>query len=284
MKRHLVLATVLVLAIGASPAPAPGGGPVHSDNMQLVDTITWDDAHRAADGRTVDTQGGTDVEFASIPVATTAERGNGQGRGNGGTRSEGRGRDRGPELRDYAFAGTYRNGLQVVDITDPTDARLVATYDCRIMQGDVQVFEHPTAGWLATYTADSGYRQNESRCHTDADIGAAQVGSFLIDVNDPTNPVAIGFVPFAGGSHNQTVHPAGTHLYNSRSDRVGVIEVADITDLDDVRFTSLDIGLNDSHDITFNADGSRAYSAALNHTVIIDTSNPSAPSVVADIV
>ncbi|MBW3619171.1 MAG: hypothetical protein KY461_02920 [Actinobacteria bacterium] len=260
MKRHLVLFAAVALAVGATPAQVPGGDPVHTDNMRHVGTVTWDDQWRTDDGRKIDTLGGTDVEFATIVDEATGE------------------------ARDYAFAGTYRNGLQVVDITDPETATRVATYDCQIMQGDVQVFRHPTAGWLASYTADSGYNQWHSTCHDDAGVSGGDVGSFLVDVNDPTAPVAVAFVPFEGGSHNQTVHPDGTHLYNSRSDSAGVLEIADITDLDAVRFTTLDIGRDDSHDITFRADGERAYSAALDHSVIIDTVDPSNPRIVADIV
>ena len=36
----------------------------------------------------------------------------------------------------------------------------------------------------------------------------------------------------------------------------------------------------ESHDITFNEDGSRAYSAALSQGVIIDTTDPGAPAIV----
>jgi hypothetical protein len=40
----------------------------------------------------------------------------------------------------------------------------------------------------------------------------------------------------------------------------------------------------ESHDISFNADGTRAYSAALSQTVIIDTEDPADPSVITSFV
>ena len=92
------------------------------------------------------------------------------------------------------------------------------------------------------------------------------------------------------GSHNQTVHPSGNYLYNSNSDLITsyqpAIEVFDISDFAAPRkVTELALptrpGLGtESHDITFNEAGDRAYSAALSQGVIIDTSDPAAPSIV----
>ena len=42
--------------------------------------------------------------------------------------------------REYALAGSYNNGMQIVDITDPQTAQIAAVYDCGVSQGDVQVF------------------------------------------------------------------------------------------------------------------------------------------------
>ena len=42
--------------------------------------------------------------------------------------------------KQYALAGSYKNGLQIVDISNPDDAQIVSTYDCGVTQGDVQVF------------------------------------------------------------------------------------------------------------------------------------------------
>jgi hypothetical protein len=92
------------------------------------------------------------------------------------------------------------------------------------------------------------------------------------------------------GSHNQTVHPSGNYLYNSNSDLITsyepAIEVFDISDFAAPRkVTELALPLRpglgtESHDITFNEAGDRAYSAALSQGVIIDTSDPAAPTIV----
>src|SRR5688572_18918867 len=55
--------------------------------------------------------------------------------------------------REFALAGTLREGLQIINITDPRNPRRVAVYDCKISQGDVQVWRND-GRVLASYTAD----------------------------------------------------------------------------------------------------------------------------------
>ena len=43
-----------------------------------------------------------------------------------------------------------------------------------------------------------------------------------------------------------------------------------------IPFVPLSLG-SESHDITFNADGTRAYSAALSQTLVLDTTDPANP-------
>jgi len=234
-----------------------------SPNMSHVANLQWEDSFRRDGGRTIDTQGGTDVEFATI------------------------------DGRDYAVAGTYQNGLQIIDVTDPEQPTQAGWYHCNILQGDVQTFTREDLDadgnaytrHLVTYTADSGYTANPSACFQD--IGATPgVGTLIIDITDPTEPRSVSHITFAGGSHNQTIHPDGNYLYNSNSGGCGdCIEVIDITDLaNPVIHTKLPIGtLDDSHDLTFNTDGTRAYSAAINGTVIINTEDPADPSVITTI-
>jgi hypothetical protein len=91
------------------------------------------------------------------------------------------------------------------------------------------------------------------------------------------------------------VHPSGNYLYNSNSQLYTTalnagIEVYDIRDFRNPRLVAvLDLppvpGLgSESHDITFNESGTRAYSAALSHTAIIDTSIPDRPEIISAIV
>jgi hypothetical protein len=191
---------------------------------------------------------------------------------------------RGGQERDFAFVGTALNGLHVVDITDREDPQLVARYDCRISQADVFVFEQGDRV-LAAYSLDA-VSQNQpegSQCHEDNGITDNTRGTFLIDITDPYDPQSVSFLPMRKGSHQITVHPSGEYVYNSAAvvvtERWGSIEVYDIGDqatpeepelVDEIELLT---GL-DSHDGTFNEDGTRFYSAALTHSFVIDTSDP----------
>ena len=198
--------------------------------------------------------------------------------------------------RDYAFAGTLRNGLQIIDITTPTRPRLASVYDCRISQGDVQVFRQGKRV-LATYTADGtfGAAGAASRCATDLGLVAGSSGTVLVDVTNPSRPKTVGFAPVPRGSHNMTVHPSGNFLYNSNSDLLTstapTITIFDIRNpakpvkVQDFKtpFVPASLG-SESHDITFNAEGTRAYSAALSQTLILDTTDPAKPTQLTQII
>ncbi len=192
---------------------------------------------------------------------------------------------RGGKERDFAFVGTALNGLHVVDITDRENPRHVTHYDCRISQSDVFVFEQADRV-LAAYSLDT-VAQNQpegSACHEELGVtDSSERGTFLIDITDPYDPHAVSFLPMAKGTHQVTVHPSGEYVYNSAAVVVttepGYIEVYDIGDqatpeepelVDEIE---LHTGL-DSHDGTFNEDGTRFYSAALTHSFVIDTSDP----------
>ena len=211
------------------------------------------------------------------------------------------------EIRDhrYAFAGSEINGLQIVDITRPAQARIVKAYDCAVSQGDTQVFTRKNRSYV-TYANDyqKSTRAGGSQCYRDVvrrgftdavdASGKSRLGTLIIDVTNVKKPKTVSFVSFPNGSHNMTVHPSGRYLYNSNSDlittvtRGPAIEVVDISNLDQpeqvaaLPLTPLPGLGTESHDITFNKDGTRAYSAALSHGVIIDTEDPADPSIVSE--
>ena len=201
------------------------------------------------------------------------------------------------------MAGSYEQGMQIVDITQPANARIVGNYDCDILQGDIQVFrqEQRPGRTFAAYTADA-FGNEDSGCYRQAEAlgfdaidetrspgGRGKQGTFIADVTTPSKPRTVSFVEVPQGSHNQTVHPSGDYLYNSNSDLITsispAIEVFDIRTLDRPKKIA-EVALptrpglgTESHDITFNEDGSRGYSAALSQGIILDTTDPAAPSV-----
>ena len=268
--RTLLALTLLVgLLPTVSAASAGAATATHSENLQFIKNLSYE----ARNGGTPNY--GTDIEFGKV----------------GG--------------REYAFAGSYKNGLQIVDITEPEDAQIVSTYDCGITQGDVQVFtrEDKPGRTFVTYTSDT-FGDGKSTCYQEAAAlgfetkksnGSGKNGTFIADVTDPLNPVTVSFVEVKKGSHNMTVHPDGRFLYNSNSDLITsagtqAIEIFDISDFLEPKLAAtlalpLRPGLGtESHDITFNDSGTRAYSAALSQTVIINTENPGLPSIVSSFV
>lgn len=301
-RHHLATLAVLALATSGFSVPITTVGPTSSDNITHVRQVEYE--KRWGNQRNA----GSDLEFATLPVEVEVSEPH-PGRGKG---VAGRTRTRTVvEERTFSFAGSYRNGLQIVDVTDPEASHVAAVYDCAIAQGDVQVFHREDLGrWFVAYARDNGYTAETntgSDCFTEAvalgfaaDPAAVGPGTFVVDVTNPYAPTLAAYVPFPKGSHNQTVHPSGRYLYNSNSDLITSvagavgIEIVDITDLspaaiadpDNRAFLPLPLrpGLGtESHDITFNADGTRAYSAALSQTVIIDTTEPMAPVIVSSI-
>lgn len=261
--RRLLLTALAAFAASSSDALAEDR---HSANMSLLKNIPYAALH----GDTPNY--GTDIEFAKIGS------------------------------RRYALAGSELNGLHVVDITKPASATEVATFDCAVSQGDVQVFKRGTRT-LMTYTND--YEDNEqaakSECYRQAVArgfdavnadGTARLGTLIFDISKPTQPRTVSFVEIPKGSHNMTVHPSGGFLYNSNSELITslapAIEVFDIrklaapTKTADVTLTALPGLGTESHDITFSDDGTRGYSAALSHGVILNTEDAAHPTVVSE--
>ncbi len=196
--------------------------------------------------------------------------------------------------REFALAGTLREGMQIVNITKPRKPFVAAVYDCAITQGDIQVWKHGKR-ILASYTADStfGSEGAASKCARDLDISADDAGTVIVDLTTPTKPQSVSFLPVDRGSHNMTIHPSGDYLYNSNSDLITSTEpTITIYDISQPRqpkkvqdfkipFTPTSLG-SESHDITFNASGSRAYSAALSQTLVLNTTNPRKPRIVSN--
>ena len=199
--------------------------------------------------------------------------------------------------KEYALAGTLSKGLQVIDITRPAKPRRVAVYDCRVSQGDIQVWTN-RGRVLASYTADGTVGEDgaASRCGQDLDLSPDDAGTVIVDLTNPARPESVSFLSVPAGSHNMTIHPSGKYLYNSNSDLLtaGAAPYITIYDISapakprfvqefPIPFVPTSLG-SESHDITFSADGTRAYSAALSQTLVLDTTDPEAPEIIGQVV
>ena len=274
-----LLVAALLAALFAIPAGAERGSAVvatNSANLTHVANLKYPDAIRkAARAPIPDGQGGTDLEFTTLTVPETSV--NEAMRG---------------QTRDYSIAGTYQNGMQVVDITDPTNPALAASYACNILQGDVQVFSRTDDAGVtrtfATYTADVG--ATKSLCTEDARAATGKsfsLGTLIIEITDPYAPKTVGVAAIPVGSHNMTVHPSGQWMYNSENDTGKQLEVwslADVTKPAKVFTLPLEQASADTHDVTFSKDGKRAYVASITHSYILNTEVPERPVLISTIV
>ncbi len=144
------------------------------------------------------------------------------------------------ETRTVGVFGSIGNGAFIMDVTDGEPVEL-GWYGCSLGQGDIQLFQRQEARGTATYLTftDDGYTSDRvatSACTAWGNangkfLGNNQQGTFIVDITDLKAPVNKGTLKLP--------------------QRPG-------------------LG-TDSHDISFNATGTRAYSAALSQTVIIDT-------------
>lgn len=201
--------------------------------------------------------------------------------------------------RDYAILGSYANGIQIADITDPAATEIVTVYDCATAQSDIQVFTREDRTYF-TVTNDGGFANEKdpsSTCYRDLERFDEASGTFIADITNPFDIRTMGFVDIVQGSHNNSIHPSGEYLYSSNSDLVTsvangppAIELVDIRDLrnptkiGEITLPTQPAGLGtESHDVTFSADGTRGYSAALSQTVILDTTDPADPTVISQI-
>lgn len=243
----------------AAPAPFPSeagkrGVPARGTGVDLVPVSNWS------------YKGGTDLEFATI-----------------------KGREYAVAPSEAAHGGF--GALRVFDLTaNPAAPPLVGFLACNVTQNDVQV-----RGTTVFMGVDGSARGTD--CFERLNVAPA-LGVLAISLADPRRPTPVGFVKVPYGAHNTTLHPSGKWLYVSDSELVPVSSASDHTahtgriDVFDVsnprRMTrvhtlGLPTGLS-SHDISFNKKGTRAYSAAITETLILDTTNPARPTILTTIV
>jgi hypothetical protein len=197
----VALAALLVLPAGPS---ASADEATRSPNVTPV--LNHPHRVRAVDG--LAGGGGTGIEFVSLPVAVRDEAGtpvcfDKRGRPS----SSGKHCTFRYEQRDFALAGSFDNGLQIVDVTEPTGPATVAVYDCVIRQGDVQVFARG-GRTNVTYTPDDPYvADTTSTCYREVGAiglfghGVNPAGTFVADITDPYDPTSVSSSRSAGVPH-----------------------------------------------------------------------------------
>jgi hypothetical protein len=170
---------------------------------------------------------------------------------------------------NYAYVGSYGEGMVVVDITDPSHPARAGKFDCPGGQNDIQL--SPDAHY-AVMAIDT----KSNTCHPN------QEGSVVLDISDPAHPTEIAFIPIAVGSHNDTLdwpylyvdnYPTSYHKLEvfdlstpSAPRKVGQYDFGTSTD-----------GIHDSY-VDHRPDGrDLLYAASIGHTDVLDVTRPSDP-------
>jgi hypothetical protein len=226
---------------------------------------------------------GTDEEFATFnvtklsdgatgtPVCATTSGGTCQVDASGKTIYQ-------TEDRDFAFVGSENVNGYVIDITDPEHPVSVASLPCHASQNDIQIWHNIL---LQSQDGTSG------SCAKPTGGKQSQVTIGFSDISDPRNPKFLGKLTESRGAHNATVHPTQPIVYISNSDLPSTSDVIHIWDFSNpaapvkVQDFAPNAGsVFSPHDISFNAAGTRAYVAAVDHSYVLDTTDPKHPTLV----
>jgi hypothetical protein len=199
----------------------------------------------------------------------------------------------------YAIVGNY-DGIQILDIADPTDPRYVATPRCPGSQNDVSVFAN-----LIVSSTDSV--RNDDSCSSSTGNGAlptAWEGLRIWDWSDPANPEVVKTVKTDCGSHTHTTIPDTANdrliVYVSSygpganlnclppHDKISVVEIP----LDDPESASVlsepvlfpnggQSSTSGCHDITAYPAIDLAAGACMGEGILMDISDPANPTVIS---
>ncbi|HWB71089.1 MAG TPA: hypothetical protein VG452_02645, partial [Egibacteraceae bacterium] len=204
-------------------------------------------------------------------------------------------------VKDYAFVGAEGGfdpddfGIEVLDVTDPTNPVHLVEIPCGGFHSDVAVYEH-----LLVQSFDSSPTGCDASRLPGIDPHGvdrpAELGVRIYDVTDPANPVLLAFrgqsegLPL--GVHNITVNaPAGLLYLNMAEGDVvrpqwGYIDLTDpafpVTILP-MREVSPSAG-DGCHDLGLDPVRALGFCAAIASTLIWDLTDPRRPAEVAVIV
>ena len=178
--------------------------------------------------------------------------------------------------RDYAFVATGDRDavaeLRVIDITQPTRPNVVALLNCGNYQGHIQISHDKKTlilGVDTPATAGSCMPQGE-------------MGFITIDISNPRRPRPVGYAIDEKGSHTTAAHPTKPIVYNGEGfpDSPGRMTIWSIANPAKPKLVStVDLGEHSAHDLEFSPDGKIAALASVTSLKLLDTSNPTEPSV-----
>ncbi len=183
--------------------------------------------------------------------------------------------------RDFAIMGSYLGGAWVFDITNPESVQFVRQIPCNQTQNDIQIKQFGNR-WVLVLARDG----TAAPCVDTAMGGTSGAGIAVFDITDPYAFQPMYNFRTVGGAHNFTFHPTKPFGWVSTGDLPGGpnqhIPIIDFTNVDAPVMVA-DIPISGGpHDITFSADGLRAFVASETNYRIYDTTDPAAPVQIND--
>jgi hypothetical protein len=172
---------------------------------------------------------------------------------------------------NYAFVGSYGEGVVIVDISNPLQPKRVGKFDCPGGQNDIQL--SPDGRYLAL-----AIETTANKCHPNDE------GTSIIDVSDPTKPMEVAWIgqdELPDGSHNNTLD--WPYLYvDQYINTYSQLEIFDLTNpAKPVKVGGINYEGQDSHHdliVDHRPDGKDlAYAASINFTDVLDVTNPRQP-------
>jgi hypothetical protein len=172
---------------------------------------------------------------------------------------------------NYAFVGSYGEGVVIVDVSDPRQPKRVGKFDCPGGQNDVQL--SPDGRYLAL-----AIETTSNKCHP------GDEGTSIIDVSDPTKPMEVGWIGqdvLVDGSHNNTLDWPRLYV-DQYINTYSKLEIFDLsTPSRPKKIGGINYNGQDSHHdliVDHRPDGkSLAYAASINYTDVIDVTDPTKP-------
>jgi hypothetical protein len=172
---------------------------------------------------------------------------------------------------NYAYVGSYGEGVVIVDISNPLQPKRAGVFNCPGGQNDVQL--SPDGRYLAL-----AIETTANKCHP------GDEGTSIIDVSDPAHPMEVAWIgqdELPDGSHNNTLD--WPYLYVDQY--INTYSQLEIFDLSNPAQPKKVGGINyngeDSHHdliVDHRPDGKDlAYAASINFTDVLDVTDPSKP-------
>lgn len=257
----IVLGAAVV--VGAAPPPTPGG----TDLLNLEHVYHYGFSTESDEGVATDIAFFTSlvpVRDYATGVVTVDEAG-------------------APVLadREFAVVGSEGQGAFIFDISDPERTQFVRRIVCNQTQNNPEIRKFGDR-WILALTADT-----TNTCIKTPRFGqSVGQGVSIYDVTDPYLARPLYAFRTTGGAHNFAWHPTKPYAWVADGDlpgRVNHLPIIDFSDLETDDPTDTPKLVNDlqsiggPHDVSFSADGSRAYVSSENNFRIYDTTDPAHP-------